>query len=279
MILEDTIKKASSLLKYHNIPSYELDAQLILSDILGVTKEFLIVNNQIKINKKIRQKYDYAIKRRINKEPVAYIVGKKEFWSQNFLVNHSTLVPRPETELLIYKIISFFKNKKINILDIGTGSGCILLSVLKELTYSQGVGIDISPKAIQIAKMNSKRLNLSHRSKFKVFGLNNFCIGKYELIVSNPPYIPLKEIKNLSIDLINYEPLIALNGGLDGLDLIKKIIYKSKYLLKRNGLLALEIGYGQYRKISSILRRQKFREIAKEYDNSSNVRCIISTKM
>ena len=111
MILEDTIKKASSLLKYHNIPSYELDAQLILSDILGVTKEFLIVNNQIKINKKIRQKYDYAIKRRINKEPVAYIVGKKEFWSQNFLVNHSTLVPRPETELLIYKIISFFKNK------------------------------------------------------------------------------------------------------------------------------------------------------------------------
>ena len=240
MILEDTIKKASSLLKYHNIPSYELDAQLILSDILGVTKEF---------------------------------------WSQNFLVNHSTLVPRPETELLIYKIISFFKNKKINILDIGTGSGCILLSVLKELTYSQGVGIDISPKAIQIAKMNSKRLNLSHRSKFKVFGLNNFCIGKYELIVSNPPYIPLKEIKNLSKDIINYEPLIALNGGLDGLDLIKKIIYKSKYLLKRNGLLALEIGYGQYRKISSILRRQKFREIAKEYDNSSNVRCIISTKM
>ena len=279
MNLENTVKKASQILKNNNIYSHELDAQIILSDIMGIKREYLITNNEINISEKVLEKYDIAIRRRIKREPVAYITGKKEFWSEDFIVNQATLIPRPETELLIYKTIDFFKNKKINILDIGTGSGCILLSVLKELTYSQGVGIDISPKAIQIAKMNSKRLNLSHRSKFKVFGLNNFCIGKYELIVSNPPYIPLKEIKNLSKDIINYEPLIALNGGLDGLDLIKKIIYKSKYLLKRNGLLALEIGYGQYRKISSILRRQKFREIAKEYDNSSNVRCIISTKM
>ena len=125
MIVENTIKEASQLLKNHNIVSHELDSQIILSDILGVAREFLILNNKTNITKKIKKKYENALKRRINHEPVAYIIGKKEFWSQNFAINHSTLVPRPETELLIYKVVKFFKNKKINVLDIGTGSGCI----------------------------------------------------------------------------------------------------------------------------------------------------------
>ena len=278
MILENTIKQASQLLKNHNIISHELDAEIILSDIMGVTKEFLLVNNQINISKNIIKKYNFAIKRRINREPVAYITGKKEFWSEDFVVNYATLVPRAETELLIYKVINFFKNKRINILDIGTGSGCILLSILKELNLSRGIGIDISAKAIQIAKVNSKNLNLHNHSKFKIFDLNKYNIGRYDLIVSNPPYIPSKDIKNLSKDIINHEPIIALDGGLDGLDLIKKVIYKSSNLLKRNGLLAIEIGFNQYKRVSSILRYYGFREISKEYDHNRNVRCIISTK-
>ena len=279
MILENTVKQASQLLKSHNISSHELDAQIILSDILGVTKEFLVTNDKINISKKITQQYSKAIKRRINREPVAYIIGKKEFWSKYFIVSKSTLVPRPETELLIYKLVKFFKNKKINILDIGTGSGCILLSILKELNFSRGTGIDISRKAIEIAKINCKKLNLLNRSKFKVFDVNRFNEGKYDLIVSNPPYILSKEIRNLSKDIINYEPRIALDGGKDGLDLIKKVIYKSNYLLKKNGLLAIEIGNNQYRRVSYVLRRQGFKEISKEYDYDRNVRCIISTKM
>ena len=278
MFLENTIKEASQLLKNHNIVSHELDSQIILSDILGVTREYLILNNKTNITRKIKKKYNIAIKRRINHEPVAYIVGKKEFWSENFIVNKSTLVPRPETELLIYKVVKFFKNKKINVLDIGTGSGCILLSILKELDYSRGIGIDISSRAIRMAKLNSKKLSLFSRSKFKVFDMNKFNIGMYDLIVSNPPYIPSRDIRNLSKDIINYEPLIALNGGHDGLDLIKKVIYKSKNLLKKNGLLAIEIGYNQYLRVSGILRQQGFREIDREYDNNSNVRCIITTK-
>ena len=278
MILENTINKASKILKKHNITSHALDAEVILSDIIGVSREFLLVNNNLSVSKKVIKKYKSAINRRINREPVAYIIGKKEFWSQNFAVNNSTLVPRPETEILIYKIINFFKNKKINILDIGTGSGCILLSILKELSLSQGIGIDISAKAIQTAKLNSKNLHLSHRSKFKVFDLNKFNIGKYDLIVSNPPYIPSKNIKKLSKDIINYEPKIALDGGVDGLDLVKKVIYKSSHLLKRNGLLAIEIGFNQYRRVSDILKHYRFREISKEYDYNHNVRCIISTK-
>ena len=279
MNLENTVKKASQTLKKHKIHSHELDAQIILSDIMGIKREFLITNNEKNISEKILKKYDIAIKRRIKREPIAYIIGKREFWSQNFKVNYSTLIPRPESELMVYKLISYFKNKKIHILDIGTGSGCILLSLLKELYLSRGIGIDISSAAVKTAQLNSKKLNLFNRSKFKVVGIDNFNFGKYDLIVSNPPYIALKDMKNLSKDILNYEPLTALKGGLDGLDLIKKVIYKSKYLLKANGLLGIEVGTNQYFKVLNILKKSGFRELHKEYDFNRNVRCIISTKM
>jgi len=279
MILENTIKYASKLLKKHNIRSHELDAEIILSNIMGVSKEYLIMNGNIDISSKIEKIYNKALNRRIKNEPVAYITGKKEFWSENFVVNQATLIPRPETELLIYKLINIFKRKKINILDIGTGSGCILLSILKELQHSKGLGIDISSSAIQIAKKNSTNLGIASRAKFKVSDICNYKKGKYDLIISNPPYIPSKEINNLSKDIIDYEPIIALDGGMDGLDLIKKVIYKSNHLLKKSGLLALEIGFNQYKKVSKILKNYGFKEISKEYDYKENVRCIISTKV
>ena len=279
MNLENTIKEATEKLKNNNITSYVLDAQIILADIIGIKREFLITNDKISISEDVREKYNIAINRRINNEPVAYIVGKKEFWSENFFTNKSTLVPRPETELLIYKLVEVYKNRRINILDIGTGTGCILLSLLKELNNSKGTGIDISSKAIRIAKMNSKNLNLINRAKFKTFDLNRYNSDKYDLIVSNPPYIASKDIKKLSKDIINFEPRNALDGGFDGLDLIKKVIYKSKNLLKRNGLLAIEIGFDQYRRVSEILKYYNFREYSKVIDYNRNIRCIISTKV
>ena len=279
MNLENIIKKASETLKNHNIHSHDLDAEVIISNIMGVKREYLITKNKIMVPEKIVKKYDMAIGRRIKKEPVAYIIGKKEFWSKDFIVNRNTLIPRPETEILVHKVIRYFKNKRINILDIGTGTGCILLSILKELNRSRGIGIDISKKAVQIAKINSKNFNLMHRSKFKVCDLENYNVGKYDLIVSNPPYILSQDMKNLSEDIINHEPKLALDGGVDGLDLIKKVIYKSNRLLKRDGLLALEIGFNQYRKVLGILKKSGFREIGKEYDYKTKVRCIISTKI
>ena len=279
MILEEVIKQASNQLKKENINSHQLDAELILSDIMGVSREFLILNSEFMIKKNILTKYNFAILRRAKREPVAYITGKKEFWSENFLVNKNTLVPRPETELLIYKVLKFFKNRKINVLDIGTGSGCLLLSILKNLNFSRGTGIDISSKAIKVATLNAKKLNLSNRVHFKICDMSNYNIGKYDLIVSNPPYISSIVLKNLSKDIINYEPLIALNGGRDGLDLIKKVIYNSNNLLKRNGLLGMEIGNHQYSKVSSLLKKNGYKEIAKECDFSQNVRCIISTRL
>ncbi len=279
MIIQDVINDASKKLRENKISSHIIDAELLLSNLMGVPREFLILNGNKLVTPEINNKYKKFVKRRINNEPVAYIIGKKEFWSTDFIVNKSTLVPRPETELLIYKIIKFFKNKKINVLDIGTGSGCILLSILKELVYSRGIGIDISKTTIQTAIENSKRLKVSNRVRFKAVDINEFNEGKYDLIVSNPPYIPTKDLKKLTKDIVNYEPIVALNGGKDGLDLIKKVIYKSVKLLKKNGLLAIEIGNKQYTKISNILIKNGFKEIGRECDYNKNIRCIISTKL
>ena len=279
MILEQTIRQASKTLKKSNIISHRLDAEIILSNIMSVTREYLITNNDLNITKTTKQKYLTAIKRRLKNEPVAYITGTKEFWSNDFIVNRNTLVPRPETELLIYKLISLYKNKKINILDIGTGSGCILLSLLKELKLAKGTGLDIEPKAIEVAKFNAKKMKLLNRTKLKVIDLKNFYSTKYDLIVSNPPYIPFKDLKNLSKDIRNFEPLVALNGGNDGLDIIKKVIYKSECLLKKSGTLAIEIGNNQYSKVVRLLKNNNYREIGKEIDYNNNVRCIITTKM
>ena len=278
MNLEELIKNGSKQLKKSKTKTSLLDVEIILSDLMGVTREFLITNNNMNISDNIKKKFNHAINRRINNEPVAYITGKRDFWTETFAVNRATLIPRPETELLIYKIIKFFRNKSINILDIGTGSGCILLSILKELKFSRGTGIDISNLAIKVAINNSRRFNLSNRSKFKVFDINKFKFGKYDLIVSNPPYIPSKEIKKLSKDIRDYEPDIALNGGKDGLDLIKKVIYKSSKLLKNNGLFAIEIGANQYLRVLAIMNKCGFRVVGKEFDYNDNVRCIISTK-
>ena len=278
MNLKNTIASGAQLLKDNFIQSHLLDAEIILSNVLKVQREFLLLKENINISKKEIKKYNFAIERRIKKEPIAYITGKKEFWSNNFLVNKSTLIPRPETELLVNEVLNFYKHKNINILDIGSGSGCILLSLLKELHLSRGIGIDISKKTIGIAIYNSKKHKLQNRASFKVSNINNFNFGKYDLIVANPPYIPTRELRNLSDDIFNYEPLCALNGGIDGLDLIKKVIYKSNNLLKKSGILAIEVGSNQYRKVSDILTKKGFRELKKVTDYNCNIRCIISTK-
>ena len=197
---ENIIKEASKILKKNHICSYSLDAELILADIIGVKRENLITNFNFNISDKNKKKYNFAIRRRANGEPLAYIIGKKEFWSEDFFVNCSTLVPRPETELLIYKTKNYFKNKSINILDVGTGSGCILLSILKELPLSRGTGIDISPKAIQTAKNNSKKLKLFHRSKFKLIDIDaepQYCENEW-CIVNDPN----NEEKNVYLELM-----------------------------------------------------------------------------
>ena len=222
------------------------------------------------------KKYEKLIDRRTKKEPVAYILEEKEFWSKKFNVNRFTLIPRPETELMVEIIVKEFKQKKINILDIGTGSGCILISLLHELQGSRGIGIDISDKALIVAKKNVQENLKNSKLKFLKRCMNDLFYCKFDLIVSNPPYIRSNSIKNLDDDIKKYEPKIALDGGNDGLDVIKKVIYKSTEILKINGTLALEIGREQKLKVSDILQKNNFKIEKNIKDNNNNTRCLIS---
>ena len=272
----EVIKLGSNLLKEKKISSSILDAEILLSKTLNKTRENLLINLDQKINKKNISIFKEYLQRRSNNEPIAYILEEKEFWSRKFYVNKGTLIPRPETELLVDKIIKIFKERKISILDIGTGSGCIIISLLSNLKNSNGIGIDTSKNAISTAKKNALKYKLTERVKFLNKSYKNVFSKKFDLIVSNPPYIDSKDIKNLSDDIKRYEPRLALDGGNHGLDLIKKIIYKSKHILKIKGMLALEIGNGQIKKVSKILIDNNFiiKHLIKDYKN--NVRCVFA---
>jgi len=272
----EIIKFGSNLLKEKKISSFILDSEILLSKTLNKTRENILINLDQKINSKNISAFKEYLLRRSYNEPIAYIMGEKEFWSKKFYVNKGTLIPRPETELLVDKILKIYQGKKISILDIGTGSGCIIISILSSLKNSNGIGIDISKNAILTAKKNALKHKLTKRVKFLNKSLNNIFGKKFDLIVSNPPYIESKDIKNLSDDIKKYEPRMALDGGNDGLDLIKKVIYKSKYILKVKGMLALEIGNEQFIKVSKILIDNNFRikHIVKDY--KTNVRCVFA---
>ena len=270
------IKTGSKLLKEKNISTYILDSELLLSKILKKSREKLLINLEQKINKRDLTNFSKYLIRRSKKEPIAYLLGEKEFWSKKFFVNKDTLIPRPETELLVEKLVTIFKKKRITILDIGTGTGCIIISLISELKNCTGVAVDISNKAIILAKKNAIKFKLSDKIKFLNRSLKDIYTKKFDLIVSNPPYIMGKDIKNLSEDIKKFEPRMALDGGNDGLDLIKKVIYKSKEILKINGMLALEIGNEQINKVSKILVDNKFRIKYVINDYRNNVRCVFA---
>jgi release factor glutamine methyltransferase len=272
----EIVKFGSNLLKEKKISSFILDSEILLSKTLNKTRENLLTNLDQKISKKNLSVFKKYLQRRSNNEPMAYILEEKEFWSKKFYINKSTLIPRPETELLVDKILKIYKEKKISILDIGTGSGCIIISLLSSLKNSNGIGVDISKNAILTAKKNALKFKLTERVKFLNKSLNNIFSKKFDLIVSNPPYIDSKDMKNLSDDIKRFEPRIALDGGNDGLDLIKKVIYKSKDILKTKGMLALEIGNEQIKKVSKILidNNFKIKQVIKDY--KANVRCVLT---
>ena len=263
-------------LNKNDIKSFRLDSEILLSKILGKSREEILITPESKIKFKAEKEFKNLIKRRTLKEPIAYITQEKEFWSKRFEVSKHTLIPRPETELMVEKLIEIYNEKKISILDIGTGSGCIIISLLSELTNSNGVGIDISSSALKIAKKNALLHKVENKIRFYNKSIINLFNCKFDLIVSNPPYIDTKNIKNLDDDVKKYEPLIALNGGNDGLDVIKKVIYKAKEILKINGRLAIEIGNWQSKKVSKELKLNNFKIEKYIKDYKDNTRCLIS---
>lgn len=280
MIIDNLILKGIKSLNNNKIPNSKLDAELLLSSVIKKDRLFSALNGRTEINKKNISKYLKLVKRRKKKEPIAYILKKKEFWKSSFFVNDNVLIPRPDTEVILEDIKDRFRYRsKLNILDIGTGSGCILLSILKEFANFKGTGIDRSQKAINVAKYNSISLYNRERVKFIHSNIDNYKFGNYDVIVSNPPYIKSYMIKYLSEDIKRYEPRIALDGGITGLDIIKKIIKKAKKILKLGGYLYLEIAEDQAKDVKKILQLSNFRIVKILDDYGNNTRCIISTNL
>ena len=280
MNYQSILNKYSNILKNNQIKSYKLDCELLLSHALKIHRENLMINLNKNISKDQFHEFKSLLKKRYNKHPIAYIIKNKEFWKSNFYVNDSVLIPRPETELIIEQVLNSHQKNKFNkILDIGTGSGCIIISLLKELKHAKGTGVDISKNAIKVAKINAKMQQLSNRIKFEHSDVDKFLSNKYDLIVSNPPYIKKNEIKSLQEDIKNYEPLIALDGGINGFSGIKKVVYNAYRLLKKNGVFILEIAHNQSNEVRSILMSKNFYVIKTSKDLSGKNRCIVSLKI
>ena len=274
------INIASKKLKDKGINTYKLDCEILMSKAIGEKKENILLNLNKEIDKKQIILFDSLINERIKKKPIAYLTGSREFWKYQFYITNDVLIPRPETEIIIEQTLRLTKCKsKLNFLESGVGSGGIILSIVKEKRNFQGTGIDISKKSLRICKINSEKLGVSNRIKLFKSDIDNFCIGKYDLIVSNPPYIKKSELNCLEDDVIGYEPIKALNGGTEGLSEIEKVIKRSSKLIKKKGILILEIGFDQKEKVKNLLKKNGFYIKKAIKDLAKNDRCIISFKL
>ena len=280
MNIENILKEGIKILQKNKIANPQLDSEILLSNSIKRDKKHIILNPKEVLNSEQLGKFKNLIERRKKGEPIAYLINKKEFWKDEFFVNKDVLIPRPDSELIIEQVLKIYsKDDQLQILDIGTGSGCILLSILKERSNFYGTGIDISKKSINVSKFNAKQLHLTNRVKFFHSSVDNFNNGKYDIIVSNPPYIEQLSLKYLEKDVVNFEPKLALSGGFDGFSKIRKVINKTNNLIKKNGKFILEIGFNQKNKVIKILKEEGFyvNKAIKDYGN--NDRCIISTKI
>tara|TARA_Y100001935_G_scaffold111944_1_gene92816 strand:- start:1990 stop:2835 length:846 start_codon:yes stop_codon:yes gene_type:complete len=280
MNIRQAILNAHKVLTKNQIKSAGIDCEILLSKVLQKDRKYVILNSDKELSEKNMSDFKDLITKRSFSKPVAYLTGMKDFWKYSFFVSDQTLIPRPDTEILIENVLKITKRKsKLNILDIGTGSGCILLSILKDRSDFYGTGIDISKDCIDVSRINATNLKLSNRSKFFKSDIDNLLKGKYDLIISNPPYIKKLDLKYLDKDVIDFEPKNALDGGLEGISTIKKIIMRSSDLLKNSGKLILEIAFDQKYKVKKLLKDEGFyiNNIIKDYAKKD--RCIISTKI
>ena len=280
MDIQSAIIKGTKILKDKSILTAGLDTEVLIAKAINKDRKYVILNLKKKINKKNFINFKRLIFKRSFRKPIAHLINKKFFWKSEFYVTEDTLIPRPDTEIIVECVLNLTKlRKKLSILDIGVGSGCILLSILKERKNYYGTGIDVSKECLNISKINAKNLNINSRLKLFKTNVDKFKNGKYDLIVSNPPYINKHKIKYLERDVANFEPKIALNGGIDGLSETIKVINKSSELIKKNGKLVLEIGFDQKNRVINLLKKKGFYINSIKKDLANNDRCIVSTKI
>ena len=275
MTIHDVLKLNITKLKEHNIEEPILKAKILLAFVLCKTKEYLLINQNEKINKDIIKIYETNIEKIINGFPIQYITNKKEFMGLDFFVNESVLIPRNDTEILVEESLNIIKKHNMHeILDLCTGSGAIAVSIAKNIENAKIIATDISEEALKIAKKNAIQNNVFEKVKFQKSNMFEKINSKFDIIVSNPPYIETKTIKELSEE-VQKEPYIALNGGQDGLNFYKIIAENAKMFLNKNGYLALEIGYNQKESVIEILKNYEYKNIYTKKDLEGNDRVIV----
>ncbi|MGN1298468.1 MAG: peptide chain release factor N(5)-glutamine methyltransferase [Candidatus Scatovivens sp.] len=275
MNIKEALDFGKKYLNEKNIKDSNLKCRLLLSSILNVQKEYLIIHDAEELNKKQEIKYKEFIIRLADNEPIQYIIHNQEFMKLKFYVDDSVLIPQPDTEILVEKIIEISKkiNQKIKILDLCTGSGTIAVSLAKYIEKCEVYATDISKQALKIAKLNSDKNNVSIKIiESDLF--ENIEEKEFDIIVSNPPYIETKKIDTLD-DEVKKEPRIALDGGNDGLNFYRLIAINAKKYLNKNGILALEIGYNQKNSVNKILKNEGYKQIENIKDLGNNDRVII----
>ena len=280
MNINSAIMEGAKTLKNNFISSAYLDSEILMAKAINKNRDYIILNPKKILCKNDLNNFKKLIKARSYREPIAYLTNKKFFWESEFFVTKDTLIPRPDTEIIVENVLNLTKYKnRLNILDIGVGSGCMLLSILKEKQNFYGTGIDISRNCLNITKINAMNLQVNERLKLYKSNVDKFTLGKYDLIVSNPPYIKKYKLKYLEKDVRDFEPIHALDGGLDGLLEIKKVIKKSSELIKKKGQFILEIGFDQKNKVINLIKKEGFYINSIQKDFAKKDRCIICTKI
>ncbi len=280
MKLEIAINKAYQNLKDSNIKTALLDSELLMAKVINKNRQYIFLNLNKEISNEDLYIFQNMVDQRSEGKPMAYFMNEKSFWKYEFFVNQYVLIPRPDTELIIEQVLKIYKYKnKINFLDIGFGSGCIMLSILKERRDFKGTGVEICNRALKVCKINAYKLGVSNRVKLYNSDIDKFSLGKYDLIISNPPYIKNIDLKYLDVDVKKFEPKLALDGGLDGISEIRKVIKKSSELIKYGGKLILEIAFNQKQEVKELLDKNGFYINSVVKDLGKNDRCIISTKI
>ena len=279
MKFDVAIKNGCQELKKNNISSALLDTEILLSKVINKDRKFILLNLDKELNQSDQDNFKDLIIKRSKGKPIAHLTGIKSFWKFDFKVNNKVLIPRPDSEIIIEQVLKIYKNKNnLNFLEVGIGSGCITLSILKEKKFFLGTGVDLSKECIKICKDNAENLGVNSRLRLIKSDVDNLNFGKYDLIVSNPPYIKKSDLKKLDKEVKNYEPRLALDGGLEGISVVRKVIKKSSELIKTRGKLVLEIGSDQTEQVKKMLNKKGFyiNKIVK--DLAKKNRCIISTK-
>ena len=269
------IKKLSCL----NNHNPQLDAKILLRHILDINNEKFELKKNDEISFVDLDNYFKLISRRLNGEPIAYIIGKQSFWNDDFKVTKDTLIPRPETELIIENIIKYFPEKKtkLRFADLGTGSGCIIISLFQEYINASGIGVDISQSAIDIANMNKALLANPKRLEFIKDDFSNYNLNNFDIIIANPPYISYEDT-NLQNSVNKYEPHLALFSEKNGLDFYEKILNNASTVNSNQFYLFLEIGIGQEVEVSNLLNNNNFTIVSVESDLAKIPRCIVAKK-